>query len=152
MATAEIQLTDQETAALHALAERTGKTPDTLLHEAVVQLLNQAQPDERHKVKTDGRLTSEIANFLNLAEKIQDDTQPLYERKVLLTQLSDSYHSWYRTVLTLFDTYQYHGERQKFEREYEGSIWSSKILSFLSSGLEINPFFMIGPRNWLSLR
>ncbi len=55
MATAEIQLTDQETAALHALAERTGKTPDTLLHEAVTQLLSQAQHEDRLKLLQQAR-------------------------------------------------------------------------------------------------
>ncbi len=55
MATAEIQLTDQETAALHALAERTGKTPDTLLHEAVAQLLSQAQHENRLRLLQQAR-------------------------------------------------------------------------------------------------
>ncbi len=47
MATAEIQLTHQEQHALHALAQRTGKTPDTLLHEVVMQLLSQAQHEDQ---------------------------------------------------------------------------------------------------------
>ena len=47
MATAEIHLTEQEAQALRDLAQRTGKTPDALLHEAVAQLLSQARHEDR---------------------------------------------------------------------------------------------------------
>ena len=47
MATASIQLTDQESEALNTLAQQTGKTPDELLHEAVTRMLVQAQATTR---------------------------------------------------------------------------------------------------------
>ncbi|HEX6289338.1 MAG TPA: hypothetical protein VFZ66_09120 [Herpetosiphonaceae bacterium] len=47
MATASIQLSDQEMQALRELAEQTGKTEDELLHEAISRLLAQVQPTNR---------------------------------------------------------------------------------------------------------
>ena len=47
MATASIQLSEQETQALRELAQQTGKTEDELLHEAITQLLTQAQATNR---------------------------------------------------------------------------------------------------------
>ncbi len=47
MVTASIQLSDQETQALRELEQQTGKTLDELLHEAVEQLLSQAQATSR---------------------------------------------------------------------------------------------------------
>jgi hypothetical protein len=68
MATAEIQLTHQEQHALHALAQRTGKTPDTLLHEAVMQLLSQAQHEDQLRLLQQARgMWKDRTNLPNVA-------------------------------------------------------------------------------------
>ena len=46
MARAEIDLTEQESEALRALAQGSGTTPDALLREAVEQLISQSQPGD----------------------------------------------------------------------------------------------------------
>jgi hypothetical protein len=43
MGSTAITLTEQEQLSLRAIAQQTGKTPDELLHEAVVQFLAQWQ-------------------------------------------------------------------------------------------------------------
>jgi hypothetical protein len=44
---AGVNLTDEEQAALDALARRTGKTPDGLVHDAVKELVAQSQNGDR---------------------------------------------------------------------------------------------------------
>ena len=47
MAIAGLHLTDQEQTALETMAQRIGKTPDEIVHDAVKQLLAQSQPEDR---------------------------------------------------------------------------------------------------------
>jgi predicted transcriptional regulator len=47
MVVAQVSLTDEESEALQALAERTGKTRDELLREVVVQLVAQSRQQDR---------------------------------------------------------------------------------------------------------
>jgi hypothetical protein len=55
MATTAITLTEQEQTALGTIAQQTGKTPDELLHEAVVQFLAQFQPPQRRTLLQQAR-------------------------------------------------------------------------------------------------
>jgi hypothetical protein len=86
-------------------------------------------------------LIDKSEELLSLAEKIQDEENPPEERAALPQELYKSYHDWYYSALTLFDNSNQQGDRQKFVQEYEGSVWSSKIIKFLTTGLEINPFY-----------
>ena len=47
MAIAGLHLTEQEQAALEIMAQRMGKTPDELVHDAVKQLIAQFQSEDR---------------------------------------------------------------------------------------------------------
>ena len=47
MAIAGLHLTEQEQAALEIMAQRMGKTPDEIIHDAVKQLIAQFQSEER---------------------------------------------------------------------------------------------------------
>jgi hypothetical protein len=47
MVTAQITLSNAEGEALQAMTQTTGKTQDTLLHEAVRQFLGSRPPDDR---------------------------------------------------------------------------------------------------------
>jgi hypothetical protein len=47
MTTALVTLTEQESAVLSAIAKETGKTPDVLIHEAVLQYIARFRPVER---------------------------------------------------------------------------------------------------------
>jgi hypothetical protein len=47
MAIAGLHLTEQEQTALDTLAQRLGKTPDELVHDAVKQLIAQFQAEDR---------------------------------------------------------------------------------------------------------
>jgi hypothetical protein len=47
MAIAGLRLTEQEQTALETMAQRMGKTPDELVHDAVKQLLVQFQAEDR---------------------------------------------------------------------------------------------------------
>src|SRR5437879_9416290 len=93
-------------------------------------------------MKNEHQLIEESDELLSIAEKIQDETYPLQEREALLKQLESSYHQWYRSALVLFDRRQNGKERQLFEQEYSGSIWSGKILKFITSGLEPSPLYI----------
>jgi predicted transcriptional regulator len=55
MAIASIHLSDQETQALHDLAQQTGKTQDELLHEAVTRLLTDVQQHNRQTLLRQAR-------------------------------------------------------------------------------------------------
>jgi len=72
------------------------------------------------------------------AEKIQDETFPMEERQKQLKLVDNMYHEWYREALVLFNTYNQPQQREKFEKEYEGSWLSSKIKKFITSGLKPN--------------
>jgi hypothetical protein len=47
MAIAGLHLTDQEQTALETIAQRSGKTPDEIVHDAIKHLIAQFQPDDR---------------------------------------------------------------------------------------------------------
>jgi hypothetical protein len=47
MAIAGLHLTEQEQTALETMAQRLGKTPDEIVHDAVKQLLAQFQSEDR---------------------------------------------------------------------------------------------------------
>jgi hypothetical protein len=47
MAIADLHLTEQEQTTLETLAQRNGKTPDELIHDAVKQLLARFQDEDR---------------------------------------------------------------------------------------------------------
>ena len=47
MAIAALHLTEQEQTALESMAQRLGKTPDELVHDAVKQLIAQFQSEDR---------------------------------------------------------------------------------------------------------
>ena len=47
MAIAELHLTEQEQTALATIAQRMGKTPDEVVHDAVKQLIAQFQSEDR---------------------------------------------------------------------------------------------------------
>ncbi|HEX3528579.1 MAG TPA: CopG family transcriptional regulator [Thermoanaerobaculia bacterium] len=47
MAIAGLHLTDQEQTALETMAQRTGKTPAEIVHDAVKQLIAEFQPADR---------------------------------------------------------------------------------------------------------
>jgi hypothetical protein len=86
-------------------------------------------------------LIEESTSLIDLAQQVQDETQPLENRQGKLTELSDRYHVWYRSALSLFDFYKQPEKRLKFEQEYEGGKIISKILGFLTSGAEDNIFY-----------
>lgn len=92
-------------------------------------------------MKSESELIEESKEILNLAVKVQDETLPTKEREEILNNLADKYHEWYRAALTLFDKRNLAGERQKFEQEYLGSIWSGKIIKFLTLGLQVSPLY-----------
>lgn len=90
---------------------------------------------------TKAELLAKSKEFFKIAEKIQDETLALDERKSALTTLGEQYHVWFRSALDLFDASSQEGEKLKFETEYEGSFLSSKILKFLTSALDVSPFY-----------
>ena len=47
MAIAGLHLTEQEQTALESMAQRTGKTPDELVHDAIKQFIAQCQAEDR---------------------------------------------------------------------------------------------------------
>jgi hypothetical protein len=55
MITTAITLTEQEQTTLRVIAQQTGKTPDELLHEAVVQFLSQFQQTQRRALLQQAR-------------------------------------------------------------------------------------------------
>jgi hypothetical protein len=55
MAIAELHLTAQEQTTLEAMAQRTGKTPDEFIHDAVKQLIAQFQSEERLRLLRQAR-------------------------------------------------------------------------------------------------
>jgi hypothetical protein len=55
MAITALHLTDQEQTVLATLAQRTGKTPDELVHDVVKQLIAQWQPEDRRSLLRQAR-------------------------------------------------------------------------------------------------
>lgn len=90
---------------------------------------------------TKTELLEESKELLKIAEKIQDELLAPDDRKEALAELNERYHSWYRASIELFNAGGQEGGKQKFENEYEGSFWSSKILKFLTSALDVSPLY-----------
>lgn len=86
-------------------------------------------------------LIQEANDLRSLADKIQDEAYQPEEREAALQQLHEQYHNWYRAAIRLFNEYGQVDDRQKFEQEYHGSAFAVKIIKFLSSGLQISPFY-----------
>jgi hypothetical protein len=55
MATAGLHLTAQEQTTLETMAQRTGKTPDEFIHDAVKQLIAQFQSEDRLRLLQQAR-------------------------------------------------------------------------------------------------
>ncbi|MGF1615346.1 MAG: hypothetical protein ACFCVA_15960 [Gammaproteobacteria bacterium] len=55
MAIAELHLTEQEQTALETIAQRAGKTPDELVHDAIKQLIAQFQSEHRLRLLRQAR-------------------------------------------------------------------------------------------------
>jgi hypothetical protein len=55
MAIEGLHLTEQEQTTLEAIAERSGKTPDELIHDAVKQLLSRFQEGDRLRLLRQAR-------------------------------------------------------------------------------------------------
>ena len=55
MAIAGLQLTEQEQTALEAIAQRLGKTPDEIVHDAVKQVIAQFQAEDRLRLLRQAR-------------------------------------------------------------------------------------------------
>lgn len=93
-------------------------------------------------MKNARQLIQESEGLIELAGYVQDETQSLQDRQAKLKELSDLYHAWYHNGIALFDVCRQPEERIKFEKEYEGSFWTNKIIKFLTSGLEHNPLYI----------
>lgn len=82
------------------------------------------------------------ANVLkSLAENVQNESIPLSKRETILSDLYEQYHIWYRQALAYFERAGESDKKEKFEKEYEGTFWTSQILSFLTEGLKPNVLF-----------
>ena len=92
-------------------------------------------------MKNSKELLEEADTFIALAKSVQDEAISQEEREDKLKHLALVYHNWYQTALMLFDSLNQQAERRKFEQEYEGTIWTAKILKFLTSGLQSNPLY-----------
>lgn len=55
MATAEVTLTDEEHSALEPIPQRTGKTPEQVVHDAVRQYLAHMEPTVRQRLLQQAR-------------------------------------------------------------------------------------------------
>ena len=55
MAIAGLHLTEQEQTALETMAQRAGKTPDELVHDAIKQLIAQFQSEDRLRLLRQAR-------------------------------------------------------------------------------------------------
>jgi hypothetical protein len=55
MPIAELHLTEQEQTALETMAQRAGKTPDELVHDAIKQLIAQFQSEDRLRLLRQAR-------------------------------------------------------------------------------------------------
>jgi hypothetical protein len=55
MAIAGLHLTEQEQTALESMAQRAGKTPDEFVHDAIKQLIEQFQSEDRLRLLRQAR-------------------------------------------------------------------------------------------------
>jgi hypothetical protein len=81
MAITALHLTDQEQTALATLAQRTGKTPDELVHEAVKQLIAQLQYEDRLSLLRQARgIWKDRTDLPSLADLRREwDSQPEHD-------------------------------------------------------------------------
>ncbi len=93
---------------------------------------------------TGAQIVEELTSLLKDAERVQDEKEPEEHRKVFLQEVNNKYHLWYRYAIGQLVKLQQSDKYQVMEQEYQGSIWSPKIRSFLSSGLELNPLYTEG--------
>ncbi len=69
MAIAALHLTEQEQTALETMAQRMGKTPDELVHDAVKQLIAQFQDEDHLSLLRQARgMWKDRTNFPALAD------------------------------------------------------------------------------------
>ena len=78
MTIAELNLTEQEQTALATMAQRIGKTPDELVHDAVKQLIVQFQCEDRLSLLQQARgMWKDRTDLLPLADLRREwDRQP----------------------------------------------------------------------------
>jgi hypothetical protein len=80
MAIAGLHLTEQEQAALETLAQRMGKTPDDLVHDAVKQLIMQFQDEDRLSLLRQARGMwkdrTDLSAFADLRSEWDRQTEP----------------------------------------------------------------------------
>lgn len=78
MTIAELNLTEQEQTALATMAQRIGKTPDELVHDAVKQLIVQFQCEDRLSLLQQARgMWKDRTDLLSLADLRREwDRQP----------------------------------------------------------------------------
>ncbi|MEZ4593611.1 MAG: hypothetical protein R3D55_21070 [Chloroflexota bacterium] len=86
-------------------------------------------------------LLKQANDLKSLAENVQNESIPLSTRETILSDLYEQYHIWYRQALAYFERADESEKKEKFEKEYEGTFWTSQILSFLTEGLKPNVLF-----------
>lgn len=86
MTTAQINLTDSQTDALHELARLTGKTEDELLQEAVKQLIEKAGEAETKR--------QEWLHVLRQAKGIWKDRKDLPDLREMRKEADDRISKW----------------------------------------------------------
>ena len=82
MAIAGLQLTEQEQIALETMAQRLGKTPDEIVHDAVKQLIAQFQSEDRLSLLRQARGMwkdrTDLPSLTDLRREWDRQTEPDY--------------------------------------------------------------------------
>jgi hypothetical protein len=80
MAIAELHLTEQEQTALATIAQRMGKTPDEVVHDAVKQLIAQFQSEDRLSLLRQARgmwkERTDLPSLTDLRREWERQTEP----------------------------------------------------------------------------
>jgi hypothetical protein len=80
MPIAELHLTEQEQTALETMAQRAGKTPDELVHDAIKQLIAQFQSEDRLRLLRQARGMwkdrSDLPTLADLRREWDRQTEP----------------------------------------------------------------------------
>ena len=80
MAIAGLHLTEQEQMALETMAQRVGKTPDELVHDAIQQLIAQFQSEDRLRLLRQARGMwkdrSDLPTLTDLRREWDRQTEP----------------------------------------------------------------------------
>src|SRR5882724_1469469 len=80
MAIAGLHLTEQEQMALETMAQRAGKTPDELVHDAIQQLIAQFQSEDRLRLLRQARGMwkdrSDLPTLTDLRREWDRQTEP----------------------------------------------------------------------------